>query len=213
MVGKKNVKNPRLMIIEELANLHNKVGYKSEEIDENIIQTISDQSIGSEEIKALRVDMWFEYTRLLLENVNYLITKLLENFVAVESVQNFNKKFVSLQQKYEKLQPENQDVEMIKNLFSDVFALYEEIRADENVLKRSGRDRFLLKIYPPYVTIISAAYWGLFLVANQQLKLENSLFFGIVGWIIVLFVSYFFVKWLFRRGLRPKKDRNRWLGW
>ena len=204
-MAKKNTKNLRLGIIEELADLHNKVGYKSEELDENLIQTISDRSASNEEIKALRADMWFEYTRLLLENVNYLITELLENFVAVENVQSFNKKFVSLQQGYEKLRPENQDVEMIKNLFNDVFALYQEIRADENVLKRAGRDRFLLKIYPPYVTIISAAYWGLFVVANQQLKIENFLFFGVGGWIIVLFISYFFAKWLFRRGLRPKK--------
>lgn len=206
MVKKKNAKDIRLRTITELANLHNKVGYKNDEMDENIIQTISDQSIDSIEIKALKVDMWLEYTRLLLENVSTLMTTLLENFVAVESVQGFNKKFVLLQQRYEKLQPKNQNVELIKILFNDVYSLYEEIRVNEIVLKKSGRDRFLVKIYPTYVTIFSVAYWGLFLlVANQQTKLENSLLFGIVGWIIVLSVLYFSIKWIFRRGLKRRR--------
>ena len=187
-------KDLRLKIISELVDLHSKTGYKSEELDEEILQSVADSEFSREELEAIRNEMWVEYTRLLLENIDSLLSDLLKNFVEIEKIRAFHVKFNELQGRHEETDFST-DINKIKDLFDECFTLYKNIRKEERILKRSGIERFRLKIFPIYFGILSTFYG-----AFQYFYLKLDIFTAIGIWILLLIV-YFLLKWWWRKGL------------
>jgi len=192
-------KELRLRIISELVEFHNKIGYRSEDLDEDVMQMVVDHEMSNEDLELMRNEMWIEYIRLLLENIDSLLSCLLKNFVEIEKIKKFHIKFKELQERYENLDISS-DIDEIKNLFENSFNLYKNIMREEKILKRSGIERFRLKIFPIYAGLITTLYGAL-----QYFYLRLNLSIATIIWILLIVSIYYLLQLWWRRGLDTKK--------
>ena len=125
-----------------------------------------------------------------------LILELLKNFVEIQEIKSIHSDFKELEKKYEDLS-DSSNFEEIKKLFNAGLDLSNKIRGDEKILKKQGSDRYKLKIFPTYFSLISVVYWGL----ATHFNLINHLMTGILAWLIVVLIAHYCIKWWFRKGL------------
>jgi hypothetical protein len=196
-----------LDIIKELNELHIKLKFVSD-YDSDILSTVTEIPVPDMiKLTQLRINMWIEYTRLLLENLEKLKNKLLWYFFDCKEISNkfriFKNEYNEANTKFEKsknyLNDLNDILDKIKKLFNESWNFY--IGIDEEVLIRMGKIEFF-KIFGIIATIITAVYWPLYF-NKQFFELAQQ---AVLAWIGILAMMYLIIQWYFRREIEYKED-------
>ena len=149
---KKNIEKLKIELIKDLTYLRNKTGFGSYEgdeeeidIDDSVLQTVSDDKAEIEELNSLKNDLWDNYSMLYFELINDLIDDLVNNFADVDE---YHKKFTLLIRRHKNILetedkiPYSDYLSSLKELFDDADQLYNDLRGEERLLKKKGRKEF-----------------------------------------------------------------------
>jgi hypothetical protein len=145
-----------------------------------------------EEINGIRMYMAQSY----FEAISQIIEENLDSFILSTEVKEYNDELMKLGSKSDKIflhikAPTEKDIENAKELFDEIFLLYQKIQKNEKNIIRQERKQFYGKIAPTWVGIFSAgwiALIGLLLAFNVIFFSTLNIIWIIGGWIVLCFL-------------------------
>lgn len=173
--------------------------YGDKGIDSQVLEAIADDEVQIERLENLRLELWEQYTLVILGDIDFLIDDLIRNFA---DVGDLDKKFKSLSRGFDKRPPQ----EEIKEYFDKATALRNDIMDSGRSLLHIGRVKFLSTYFPTYAVLVSVLWAGLFTGVNALFDVSGKVLLpvGFVSWFVIIFCCYHAIRLLFRRGIGEK---------
>ena len=212
MTEEPNLNEMKIQLMRDLMYLSRKTALTSDEEDEDdeymleskVLDAVAEENVEPDELDRLRFDLWDDYTRAVLDDVNFLIKELVKSFAEVK---DFNRRFKCLRRELDDVKEsagrmqDSGPLDRIRDLFHKAHELYVEIRDEEKLLRQSGLERFLFKYYPAWAVIFTAVWGGVYTSVYYASNMKPYVFVpvGVFGWAVALFACYHFTRWLFTR--------------
>jgi len=197
-----------LDITNELNELRKKTRYANPENETEILDAISTSPLPSLiDLMKIRITMWLDYVKLLLDLLETLKNRLSWNFADCKGISEkfgaFTTDYNDLSENFQKSKNNlnllnNKILTDTKNLFNEVWKYYNGI--DENVFIRDGKHQFL-KTFFQVSTIATAVYWILY--GYTQF---TFLTYSFILWLGLLAIIFIGLQWYLRRGIEYREE-------
>ena len=189
--------NIMYVLIEDVNTIHEETNIRITEIDDRVNESIALVTQGKmamlPHLEELRIELWSKYTE---ENIKQLEKYIRDLSLVLVKVSSYKADLMKIKRRLEHLKRESDDPrihtnynhapELIK-LFNDTTKLWNRLNTSEEDLRREAWFNFINRIFLPYATIVSGAYWGLIYAEYIPLEKLNEI---LIWWTILLFLLY-----------------------
>lgn len=173
-------------------------------------------------ILPLRIAIWSDICSFLIDSIEQSIIDLFESFADVSEK---NKRFIVLKKEYEEIDSEmpatnkqkNEELlERLKQNYTKLSKLTEEIDGEEDSLRFQGQKQYLTKVYSWIATVVSSGYIAIVALNFSSFEVlvapvcpkNYALLIAAVVWIVLLIVSYPLGKRFLRMNKKNKRGQK-----